>query len=65
MNNTINDFIVAAANELTGNISGALYVSGETSYENFVWNTDLYKVKQNPLYRQLSSLNNLFIFQKR
>ena len=28
-------------------------------------NTDLYKVKQNPLYRQLSSLNNLFIFQKR
>ena len=36
MNNTLNDFIVAAANELTGNISGALYVSGETSYENFV-----------------------------
>ena len=43
MNNTLNDFIVAAANELTGNISGALYVSGETSYENFVWNTQLYK----------------------
>ena len=43
MNNTINDFIVAAANELTGNISGALHVSGGVSYENFVWNTDLYK----------------------
>ena len=43
MNNTTNDFIVAAANELTGNISGALHVSGELSYENFVWNTNLYK----------------------
>ena len=43
MNNTINDFIVAAANELTGNISGALHVSGGVSYENFVWNTNLYK----------------------
>ena len=43
MNNTLNDFIVAAANELTGNISGALHVSGEVSYENFVWNTNLYK----------------------
>tara|TARA_Y100001954_G_C15518974_1_gene458355 strand:- start:268 stop:660 length:393 start_codon:yes stop_codon:yes gene_type:complete len=43
MNTSINDFIISAAYELTGNISGSFICRGETSYENFVWDTELYK----------------------
>ena len=43
MDTSINDFIIPAAYELTGNISGSLLCRGETSYENFVWDTELYK----------------------
>ena len=43
MDTSINDFIIPAAYELTGNISGSLLCRGETSYENIVWDTELYK----------------------
>ena len=43
MDTSINDFIIPAAYELTGNISGSFICRGETSYENFVWDTELYK----------------------
>ena len=43
MDTSINDFIISAAHELTGNISGSFICRGEISYENFVWDTELYK----------------------
>ena len=43
MDTSINDFIIPAAYELTGNISGSFICRGETLYENFVWDTELYK----------------------
>ena len=43
MDTSINDFIISAAHELTGNISGSFICRGETSYENIVWDTELYK----------------------
>lgn len=43
MDTSINDFIIPAAYELTGNMSGSFICRGETSYENFVWDTELYK----------------------
>ena len=43
MDTSINDFIISAAQELTGNISGSFICRGETSYENIVWDTELYK----------------------
>ena len=36
------DFIWKAAYDLVGNTSGALFISGEKTYENIVWNTKIY-----------------------
>lgn len=36
------DFIWKAAYDLVGNKSGALFISGNPTYENIVWNTEIY-----------------------
>ena len=42
MNLTIADFIWEAAYNLVGNTNGALFISGDPSYENIVWNKQIY-----------------------
>ena len=39
------DFIWKAAYDLVGNKSGALFISGNPTYENIVWNTEVYTGK--------------------
>lgn len=39
---TKEDFIWKAAYDLIGNVSGALFISGDPSYENIVWDTEIY-----------------------
>lgn len=39
---TKEDFIWKAAYDLVGNKSGALFISGNPTYENIVWNTEIY-----------------------
>tara|TARA_B100001057_G_C22817412_1_gene938013 strand:- start:427 stop:819 length:393 start_codon:yes stop_codon:yes gene_type:complete len=39
---TKTDFIWKAAYDLVGNVSGALFISGDLTYENIVWNTEIY-----------------------
>jgi len=39
---TKKDFIWKAAYDLIGNVSGALFISGDLSYENIVWNKQIY-----------------------
>ena len=41
MINTTTDFIIPAAYALTGNLSGALAISGDISYENIEWNSGI------------------------
>ena len=36
------DFIWEAAYNLVGNTNGALFISGDPSYENIVWDTKIY-----------------------
>ena len=36
------DFIWKAAYDLVGNTNGALFISGDPSYENIVWDTEIY-----------------------
>ena len=36
------DFIWKAAYDLVGNTNGALFISGDPSYENIVWDTKIY-----------------------
>ena len=36
------DFIWEAAYNLVGNTNGALFISGDPSYENIVWDTEIY-----------------------
>ena len=36
------DFIWKAAYDLVGNTSGALFISGDLTYENIVWNKEIY-----------------------
>lgn len=38
---TTTDFIIEAAYSLTGNLSGALAIRGENSYENIEWNVGI------------------------
>lgn len=42
MNLTIADFIWEAAYNLVENTNGALFISGDPSYENIVWDTKIY-----------------------
>ena len=39
------DFIWKAAYDLIGNVSGALFISGDLTYENIVWNKEIYTGK--------------------
>ena len=39
---TRSDFIWEAAYNLVGNTNGALFISGDPSYENIVWDTKVY-----------------------